>query len=168
MSNKPQTNNRTTSYLTAFDDSSDTPAVPQRPIQQGRAPVVTRIPEPRVGVAPEPVGWRLVLYVGQDNNLPITMNLNGHLLIGRIDPAQDFRPDFDLLPFGGQDAGVSRRHALLFASTNGLYIRDLGSTNGTQVNGVRLEPNQAYRLHEGDQLEIGHLPITLHMAHLEK
>lgn len=38
---------------------------------------------------------------------------------------------------------VSRRHALLISSAAGLLLRDLGSTNGSFVNGVRFRANQA-------------------------
>ena len=36
------------------------------------------------------------------------------------------------------DVGVSRRHAELFATEHGLEIRDLGSRNGTYINGKRV------------------------------
>lgn len=41
------------------------------------------------------------------------------------------------------NAAVSRRHALLTANGNNVYITDLGSSNGTYVNGVRIyEPTR--------------------------
>lgn len=51
--------------------------------------------------------------------------------------------------------GVSRRHALLFLSGEELYVQDLGSTNGTYVNGVRLIGEEPMRLRETDVLMIG-------------
>src|SRR5271157_1160980 len=82
------------------------------------------------GLTPGQKLWKLVFYVGEDKSLPVTFDLAGQMLFGRSDSSQAFRPDFDLNYFGGQDAGVSRRHALLFADRDGLYIRDLDSTNG--------------------------------------
>ncbi len=41
---------------------------------------------------------------------------------------------------------VSRKHAELSLSNNQLYIRDLGSTNGTYVNGVQILPGKAQEI----------------------
>lgn len=49
---------------------------------------------------------------------------------------------------------LSRRHAHIFVKGNAPYIEDLGSTNGTFVNGKRLDEH-AVRLKEGDSLAIG-------------
>jgi hypothetical protein len=53
---------------------------------------------------------------------------------------------------------VSRRHARLFFRDGGWIVRDLDSTNGTQVNGVTVGRCE---LHPGDRLVIGdhHLRI---------
>jgi pSer/pThr/pTyr-binding forkhead associated (FHA) protein len=48
---------------------------------------------------------------------------------------------------------VSRQHCMLSVTTDGTLIRDLGSRNGTLVNGVRLVGEQ--RLNQGDQLQVG-------------
>jgi pSer/pThr/pTyr-binding forkhead associated (FHA) protein len=48
---------------------------------------------------------------------------------------------------------VSRQHCMLRVTTEGTLIRDLGSRNGTLVNGVRLVGEQ--RLQPGDQLQVG-------------
>jgi FHA domain len=51
------------------------------------------------------------------------------------------------------DPGVSRRHARVVHDDSGVWIADLGSTNGTFLNGERLvSPTQ---LHDGDQLRFG-------------
>src|SRR5438094_3228720 len=51
------------------------------------------------------------------------------------------------------DNTVSRRHAELVPSDEGWYIRDLGSSNGTYINGRRI--NNRYVLKLGDQIRIG-------------
>lgn len=54
------------------------------------------------------------------------------------------------------DSGVSRRHALfLLRPDQGLSVRDLGSANGTQLNGAELLPGVATPLKDGDVLAVG-------------
>lgn len=50
------------------------------------------------------------------------------------------------------DTNVSRRHAEVRASGDGFVIVDLGSTNGTRVNGVAISER---RLTNGDEITIG-------------
>ena len=49
---------------------------------------------------------------------------------------------------------LSRRHAHIFLKGGELYLEDLGSTNGSFVNGVRLQEH-AVALHDGDVLAFG-------------
>ncbi len=51
------------------------------------------------------------------------------------------------------DPDVSRRHAAVRLLDNGVAVEDLGSTNGTFVNGVRLEAPK--RLSPGDVVRVG-------------
>ncbi|MCB0032686.1 MAG: FHA domain-containing protein [Anaerolineales bacterium] len=51
------------------------------------------------------------------------------------------------------DPEVSRRHARIVAQNNSYYIEDLGSTNGTFVNGRRI--NAITRLSNGDIIDLG-------------
>lgn len=57
------------------------------------------------------------------------------------------------------DDYVSRRHARIVASTNGLELVDDDSRNGTWHNGTRLEPGVPVPLHDRDELGFG--PYTL-------
>jgi uncharacterized RDD family membrane protein YckC len=52
-----------------------------------------------------------------------------------------------------KDPSVSRNHSLLIVQAGELLVKDLGSTNGSYVNGRRLEG--VLRLHSGDRLTIG-------------
>jgi FHA domain len=54
------------------------------------------------------------------------------------------------------DAGVSRRHALLTRRPDGsLALRDLGSANGTQVNGADVMAGVDTPLKDGDTIAVG-------------
>jgi pSer/pThr/pTyr-binding forkhead associated (FHA) protein len=46
---------------------------------------------------------------------------------------------------------VSRRHCRLAPDRDGVLVRDLGSTNGTLINGRRVEEGV---LHPGDELSV--------------
>jgi pSer/pThr/pTyr-binding forkhead associated (FHA) protein len=51
------------------------------------------------------------------------------------------------------DPGVSRRHVAVRGGPDGWVVEDLGSTNGSAVNGVALEGARV--LASGDQIELG-------------
>ena len=59
------------------------------------------------------------------------------------------------------DAGVSSRHAQLQWKMGALYLCDLGSTNGTFVNGEKLAPNVERKLNVGDRLRFGKLDFVV-------
>jgi|GEM_PF-3534370 len=50
---------------------------------------------------------------------------------------------------------ISRQHAVLHISDMVFWIEDLGSKNGTTLNGTRLKPHTKTQLHPSDILEIG-------------
>jgi pSer/pThr/pTyr-binding forkhead associated (FHA) protein len=50
---------------------------------------------------------------------------------------------------------VSRQHCLLRVTSDGAYLRDLGSRNGTLINGVGL--SEEHRLRHGDEIQVGPL-----------
>lgn len=60
------------------------------------------------------------------------------------------------------DPNASRRHARVSISGNEMRIEDLGSKNGTLVNGVRLVGARVLR--DGDQVTIGSQQLTLRLA----
>ncbi len=68
------------------------------------------------------------------------------------------------------DSTVSRKHARIERRTDGYYVTDLFSTNGTFLDGHRLESGQAVILNEGAQLTIAslHYHITFPQTHPDK
>ena len=64
------------------------------------------------------------------------------------------------------DASISRRHARLERDGRGtMGIRDLGSTNGTVVDGQRLSGDQPHPLHNGADLRLGSCAFTVSIEH---
>jgi pSer/pThr/pTyr-binding forkhead associated (FHA) protein len=60
----------------------------------------------------------------------------------------------------GEDVEISRRHAQISRDADGAFvIEDLGSTNGTFVNGERIEAPT--RLGDGDRIEVGATTLTV-------
>jgi hypothetical protein len=83
--------------------------------------------------------------------------------VGRADPP-DYAPDIDLTPCElGSDYAVSRRHAELYWAEGRLWLADLGSRNGTLLNGRLLTgpgPRQAsdpVALQAGDVVSFANL-----------
>jgi hypothetical protein len=69
-------------------------------------------------------------------------------LVGR-NPACDITLDH---------GSISRQHCLMQLSDRGLHVKDLGTTNGTKINGVNI--TEGY-INPGDQLTMGHLVFIL-------
>ena len=84
-------------------------------------------------------------YLGQT----LEFTLQRELVIGR-DPECD-------IPFA--DGAVSRRNSRVFLANDVVYIEDLGSQNGTCVNGSRIEMAQALR--SGDEIAVGGVSFRL-------
>jgi serine/threonine-protein kinase len=73
--------------------------------------------------------------------------------IGRRDPSQNHFPELDLADY---DRGhASRRHAVIERRGNQYVLTDVGSVNGTLLNGVRLPSHRPQPLKDGDRVRIG-------------
>jgi serine/threonine protein kinase len=70
-------------------------------------------------------------------------------------------PDIDLGPYGGSKAGVSRKHSRLLFKNKQWYVEDLGSTNGTFVNGARISAHEAIPFKHGDLIRCGQIELEL-------
>ena len=62
-----------------------------------------------------------------------------------------------LAPFDGMKRGVSRFHAAIECTPELLALVDLGSTNGTFLNGERLVDHEPQELSNGDEIRLGTL-----------
>lgn len=76
--------------------------------------------------------------------------------VGRIDPVTGIHPEVDLTPVDGKRS-ISRRHARIRRDEDGSYavIEDVGTMNGTFVNGVRLVAGRAFPVVAGDSVVFG-------------
>ena len=93
----------------------------------------------------------------------VTVPVKNTLFLGRDTTKIGITSSIDLTPFGAYLEGVSRLHAeIRVSSENYLEIMDLHSTNGTYLNGKYLKPLYSYRLHDGDEIRISNLALTIH------
>ena len=60
------------------------------------------------------------------------------------------------------DRTLSREHARLFVDDDALCLEDLGSTNGTRVNGRDLRAGEPVPVRPGDAIELGAVRVELH------
>jgi len=98
--------------------------------------------------APAPFGVLEVDIGGQRHEVALD---KPRLLIGRIDPATGQAPDVNL----SDDAAVSRRHAEIRLRDGALRVVDLGSTNGTKLNGRTVAAGEELPLANGDVIAVG-------------
>ena len=122
-------------------------------------------PDPIFVPAPDaaPSGPTLTLVI-MNSSRRIKLEVSDDLLIGRKDNARGIFPDVDLGLDGGYDAGVSRRHAILSHKDGAYRVEDLGSANGTFVNGHQLAPQTTTPLADGDELRCGTLLMRVELA----
>ncbi len=98
---------------------------------------------------------RLVVLGTNEMSAQFQLNSEGESLIGRLDPNRGIRPEVDLSKYDPA-ARVSRRHAKIVAQGSQFFIEDLGSANGTFVNGsVKLSQGKPHILVSGDELKLG-------------
>lgn len=80
--------------------------------------------------------------------------------IGRATDDQPVVPDVDLTPYGAYDFGISRLHATITVGEL-ITIRDMGSINGTCLNGRQIQPHSSHTLVHGDVLTLGKIKIQV-------
>jgi hypothetical protein len=75
--------------------------------------------------------------------------------VGRRDPVTGIQPDVDLSPVDAQRT-TSRRHAKVQRVDGGYYVmEEIGTMNGTFVNGVRVETGVPEPVKSGDEVQFG-------------
>ncbi len=126
-----------------FEDKGNPQVQPENQDEQAapRAPVVVPVPV-------SPTRWKLV----GDPILEITAPAK--LTLGRVS-------DNNLVI---DDTNVSSHHATLEATNDTINVTDLGSTNGTKLNGTLLEANKTVSVKAGDTLEFGDRSFKVEQA----
>jgi pSer/pThr/pTyr-binding forkhead associated (FHA) protein len=85
------------------------------------------------------------------------------MVIGRSLANDNETPRFDLSPYNAQEKGVSRRHVILKRTPNSIVLEDMGSSNGTWVNGTLVLPFAPTPLQSGDHLRLGQFIMRIYL-----
>lgn len=125
--------------------------IPRQPAARRRVEEQRATPDPRSPA--EQVAPRLRLRLSSGK----TFELAGkhRYLIGRRDERRGISPEVDLEDYNGAASGVSREHAMIYVTSEGVFIEDLESINETHINNCRLLAGQRYPLTDGEQLRLG-------------
>jgi hypothetical protein len=121
--------------------SSGFPQTPQIPAE---SPAEAGAPSANLYLLVQPAGIALPLPPDKDI-----------YVIGREDPASGSYPEIDLVPYGGEDGGVSRRHAQITRTGGQYFIEDLNSVNYTFVNRQKIAAGSPHPLRDGDEIRLG-------------
>lgn len=140
--------------MTSPKDEKKTTYLGDKLNQQPAEPMKDRVPTKSTGMLGE--NWKMKCKI--DNKF-VTIPITEKIVVGRT--MDDDVVDFDLTPYDAYHYGVSRRHAVMYLMEGFLYIEDLGSTNGTRINGFQLSRKQKYRLRDGDEVEFARMRMLI-------
>src|SRR5258707_12167942 len=103
----------------------------------------TADPTPHWLITHFPKAARLQLHLG-DSKLPFISCVTQPLLIAK--PSRPILSEIDFSGVHALDKGISKYHARIFRRDDSLFVTDLGSDNGSFLNGHRLEPTCPYQI----------------------
>ena len=117
----------------------------------------------QVADLPEPAPFDCVLTGEDDSGTPYALNLGRDALgrpegvvLGR-DPAKSSHVV--------AESSVSRAHVRVYVSRGNLHVEDVGSTNGTYLNGKKLEVGEGAQVNDGDELLLGSITMRVELRH---
>jgi len=117
-----------------------------------------KAPRPEMDSAPAN-SWLSLHLMDSGKILPLASR--NEFTLGRLSEGQPIMPDIDLTPYQAYASGVSRLHAVVKRDGTTVMVMDLGSSNGTYLNGRRLNPHMEESLNHGDIVALGKLKIQV-------
>lgn len=130
------------------------PPPPPKPVAEAAPTPTPPAPKP---AAPSGLAMR----IAANGDVVALDPMRTQFLIGRPDPATGAKPEIDLGPFDVQRT-LSRRHATLLRDGAQYFVReDAATTNGTYLNGERLQTGVAMPVKAGDKLRFGSIEVEL-------
>lgn len=110
--------------------------------------------------------WMLGLAIGGQRDQHQWI-IDDHITFGRTltDTQRQDHLHVDLNAYHAMVNGVSRIHAGIYVRSNCLSLQDLGSTNGTFLNGYRVSAYTEVPIQEQDMIEFGNLRLQVVFAY---
>ncbi len=113
-------------------------------------------------IAGAPHNDTVVIFVAGQRE-PICTVVQKQMILGRSGVKVTDHSIIDLESYNGLEKGVSRNHALLKRQGEAFLIEDIGSYNGTFVNGKFLIPRAPCPIKNGDEIQLGSLRMSIYL-----
>jgi len=134
-----QTDQMLREALGAPDPGSGALQAPEMPVQEKPPAPSTMAPQKLVHVS----------------GMEMHLSTSSETLVGRRDPVTGIHPDVDLTPVDTQRS-TSRRHAKIYRRGGKFFAcEEIGTMNGTFVNGERVETGVPVEIKPGDEVQFG-------------
>lgn len=127
-----------------------------------KRPEATRMVTPLPAAPSLDNGTRLLLQISGPKGKTLAFKMKDRVVVGC--GGAHWELDLDMFPFGGEMAGVSRRHLAFTTDGEMIYAEDLNSECGTRINGVVMPAGRQIRLRNGDELALGGLLMTIRIV----
>ena len=96
------------------------------------------------------------------SGMEFPLSASSETLVGRRDPVTGIHPDVDLTPIDTQRS-TSRRHAKVYRRGGKFFVcEEIGTMNGTFVNGERVETGVPVETRPGDEVQFGLVKMIFH------
>lgn len=129
------------------------------------APVVPPGPQIKVSTpAAEPKGAAAAKIIEKVSGQEFPLATKPETNVGRPDSVTGIHPDIDLSTVDTQRS-ISRRHAKLMREGTRFFVyEEIGTANGTFVNGERVKTGVKTEVRPGDEIRFGAVVTNFHMA----
>jgi len=158
---------RATELQALLERYAKAPAAPEPasavPVAPTPAASVAAAPKAAAPTPPVVAGPLVLIHGASGQRIPLDP-ARAEFLVGRTDPVTGITPEINLGPLDASRS-LSRRHAKLICE-GGLYFlrEEVGTANGTFVNGQRVATGATVPLKPGDRLRFGTVEIELATA----
>ena len=134
----------------------------QNVVEEGDLPDVDQPSKPPDGTVPSTATARAYFVAKESGKIyPVCKD---EVLIGRYDSVTGHRPEVDLTD-EDNNRNVSRRHARLLYKDETHYIaEEIGTMNGTYINGNRIPTGVLTPVEDGDEITLCRVPVIFKIA----
>ncbi|MCS6994883.1 MAG: FHA domain-containing protein [Anaerolineales bacterium] len=132
-------------------------------MENGIQPIPATLTPAEAGLLHGTVITLTTVHLGSTEQKPAYLEIEGgrriplgkQAIIGRNDPKSNLNVEIDVSSFLPNPKLISRQHAKITERNGEYFIEDLGSNNGTRLNGRRLPPGERTLLKDGDVIVLG-------------